>query len=147
METTRRVLLSVLWGSVLIALILILLYENDILSQGKLVGNVKAEYFTSVFMDLLACLFIPLCLWLFRWSVVKRSLQAHKEKALLRWGLFRLLMLCVPMLVCLLLYYFYQNVAFGYLAIIFAICLFFVYPSMSRCLSEIDTENDTNTEK
>ena len=52
----------------------------------------------------------------------------------------RLLMLCVPMIVNTVLYYVFMNVAFGYMGIILFLCLFFVMPTMDRCLSEIKEE-------
>ena len=60
-----------------------------------------------------------------------------REKALLRWGSLRMLMLCVPMVINTLCYYLFMNVAFAYMAIILFICLFLVYPSLDRCYSEI----------
>ncbi|MBQ8712837.1 MAG: hypothetical protein IJ551_08505 [Prevotella sp.] len=57
-----------------------------------------------------------------------------------KWGVLRLIMLEVPMLVNTLLYYAYANTAFGYMAIIIAITLPFVYPSMNRCMAETTEE-------
>ena len=51
-------------------------------------------------------------------------------------------MLTVPMVVNTLLYYLFMNVAFGYLAIILALCIFFVFPSMSRCEAEVGMGGD-----
>ena len=139
MQKTRKVLLGVLWGALIIALVTIVLFECDVIVQGRLAGHVKSEYLSAVVMELLTLVCIPLALWLFRWGVVKRSLREHKEKGLLRWGLLRLLILCGPMLVCVLLYYLYASVSFGYLGIILALCLFFVYPSLGRCMAEIES--------
>ena len=49
-------------------------------------------------------------------------------------------LLLLPLLVNTLLYYMYANVAFGYMAIILVIVLPFVYPSMERCMSEVEAE-------
>ena len=56
----------------------------------------------------------------------------------MKWGTIRLLTLEVPMLVDTLLYYIYMNTTFGYLGIILALCLPFVYPSLSRCEDETE---------
>ena len=53
------------------------------------------------------------------------------------------------------LYYIYMNVAFGYMAIILLLSLYFVLPTMARCEVEIndgtstadDTQADAETEK
>jgi hypothetical protein len=52
--------------------------------------------------------------------------------------LIRLLMLLVPLWADTLLYYLYMNTTFGYLGIILALCLPFVYPSMNRCETETE---------
>ena len=69
---------------------------------------------------------------------VKRQLADGREEALCKWALYRLDMLSVPMFINAVLYYVYQHAAFGYLAIILFLCLFFIYPSMSRCQSELE---------
>ncbi len=62
---------------------------------------------------------------------------------MLKWGLLRLLILEVPMVVNTYLYYIYMNTTFGYLAIILLLCLPFVMPTESRCLAETSEEETT----
>ena len=60
----------------------------------------------------------------------------RKEHALLVWGMLRMLMLCVPVISNLTLYYLFLNPTFAYLALIHVISLMFVYPTMDRCVAE-----------
>ena len=77
---------------------------------------------------------------LFKLRAVAKRLRT--PQALLCLGSLRLAMLTVPMVVNTLLYYLFMNVAFGYLAIILALCIFFVFPSMSRCEAEVGMGGD-----
>ena len=58
-----------------------------------------------------------------------------------RWGIVRLCLLNVPMVINLVCYYLFVGAGFGYLAIILFLSLFFVYPSLSRCYNETDGHN------
>ena len=60
----------------------------------------------------------------------------RKGDALLPLGTARLNMLCLPMLINTFMYYQTMAPAFGYMAIILFLCLFFVYPSVGRCEEE-----------
>jgi hypothetical protein len=69
---------------------------------------------------------------------VRKALAEKKADALLSWGVLRLGLLSVPMILNTLFYYLFMNVAFGYMAIILFLCLFFVVPTMDRCQSEVE---------
>ena len=69
---------------------------------------------------------------------IHQELTTGKAAALRSWGMIRLLMLLVPLWADTLLYYLYMNTTFGYLGIILALCLPFVYPSMNRCETETE---------
>ncbi len=140
MRKTRQILLSLLWGTCAIALVMIILFETDILHQGILHENVKMEYGFSVVMELAALCAIPASIRLFRWKKVTDDLKNHGYQALLSWGLFRLSLLCIPLVLCVLFYYLFAQTSFCYLAIILGICLFFVYPSKERCAQDIAKE-------
>ena len=132
-------MLTTLWGALLVALLVILVYETSIIDQGALAGNAKAEFVTAVILELSALMLIPLVFWLFKWKKVREDMERRKEGALLTWGLLRLLMLCIPMMASILAYYLFVNPTFYYLALILAICLFFVYPSADRCARDMET--------
>ena len=142
MLKTKAILKAILWGALSFSFLLILVYELGWLEEGALVGKARSEYVCSVVMELEALIGIPLALRLFKWKRIERDLQQGKEKALLKWGMLRMLMLCLPMVVDTALYYFFMSPAFGYLAIIHAICLMFVYPSTDRCFAETESKEE-----
>ena len=84
-------------------------------------------------------------LLMFKFARIKSDLVNRKSPALKFWGAVRLFLLGTPLLLNTLLYYAYMKATFGYLALILALCLPFVYPSKDRCLSE--TEDDVAEDK
>ena len=86
---------------------------------------------------LLSLAVVPLSLKLFSMQKVKADLLERKALALKKWGTIRLLMLGVILIGNTLLYYMLgYEPAFGYLAIITALVLPFVVPTMKRCEAE-----------
>ena len=139
MKNVKNTLTVLLWTVLALALIVVVLFETDVLMFGYYAGSgQQAEFLLTTMMELLTLAVIPLALKLFKFKRVHADLVSRKAEALRKWGLLRLLMLLVPLLVNTLLYYAYANVAFGYMAIILVIVLPFVYPSMQRCQSETE---------
>ena len=139
MKNVKNTLTVLLWTVLALALIVVVLFETDVLMFGYYAGSGEhAEFLITSMMELLTLAVIPLSLKLFKFTRVHADLVSRKAEALRKWGLLRLLMLLVPLLVNTLLYYAYANVAFGYMAIILVIVLPFVYPSMERCQSETE---------
>ena len=126
-----------------IALAIVALYELDVLESGVLADSKQTEFVALTVMELtsLAAAFIGLRLFKFR--MIHNELVTNEEPAMLKWGLLRLLILEVPMVVNTYLYYIYMNTTFGYLAIILLLCLPFVMPTESRCLAETSEEETT----
>ena len=139
MKNVKNTLTVLLWTVLALALTVVVLFETDVLMFGYYAGSgEQAEFLLTTMMELLMLAVIPLALKLFKFPRVHADLVSRKAEALRKWGLLRLLMLLVPLLVNTLLYYAYANVAFGYMAIILVIVLPFVYPSMERCQSETE---------
>ena len=139
MKNVKNTLTVLLWTVLALALIVVVLFETDVLMFGYYAGSgEQAEFLLTTMMELLTLAVIPLALKLFKFPRVHADLVSRKAEALRKWGLLRMLMLLVPLLVNTLLYYAYANVAFGYMAIILVIVLPFVYPSMERCQSETE---------
>ena len=136
MFKTTNILLFTLWGMISAALIIILVYETSLSQPGTLADKKRIEFFSAVGMELIALGSIPLALRLFKFKKIAYDLVNRKEHALLQWGLLRMLMLCVPVISNLILYYLFLNPTFAYLALIHAISLMFVYPTMDRCIAE-----------
>ena len=122
------------------ALAIVLLYECGVLKSGSLADDKQTEFAAMTVMELASLVGAFLGLRLFKFSKIHAELVARKEPALLKWGMLRLLILEVPMVVNTYLYYIYMNPTFGYLAIILLLCLPFVFPSQDRCVDETTEE-------
>ena len=99
------------------------------------------EFVLTALMEILSLGAAFLGLRLFKFQAIHRDLVSRKEPAMWKWGMTRLLILQVPMVINTLLYYIYMNTTFGYLGIILLLCLPFVFPSLSRCLAETTEES------
>lgn len=142
MERTAYLLKVLFWTTIMVALVIVVLYETDVLVPGLWADDKRLDFFMTVAVELYVIVSVPLSLRLFKFSGVRRRLCEHKERALLPWGIFRILMLGGAMVVSTILYYLFLNVSFGYLAIILLISMVFVYPSLERCVSETTPKKD-----
>lgn len=138
LKFSQRILLINFWVLLLAAILMVLLYETEMLVPGTLLFSSDFVFLMQVIMEFLTIAVIPLALKLFAFKAVKRKLVNGKGSALLPWGTARINMLCLPMLVNTFMYYQTISPAFGYMAIILFLCVFFVYPSMARCVSETE---------
>ena len=145
MNKTRKLLKPFFIVSLLVAMALIVLFETDTLLVGGLSDEKQSEFLLVTLMELVTLGGVFLALRLFKFEAVHRDLVTREAPALLKWGMIRLALLLVPMLVNTLLYYIYMNTTFGYMAIIQFLCLPFVFPSAGRCLAET-TEEEVNSE-
>jgi hypothetical protein len=123
-----------------LTLIVIVLYETNILESGIMAEEKQSEFILTALMELVSLGAAFLGLRLFRFKAVHNDLVSRQEPAMMKWGTIRLLTLEVPMLADTLLYYIYMNTTFGYLAIMLLLCLPFVFPSLNRCLAETASE-------
>lgn len=139
MKHTQKLLMTIFLTSIAVGLVIVVLFENDLLPCGIMISDDKSvEFVVATIMELLTICVIPVALKLFRFKRISKLLTS--AEALSKWGTIRLLMLCVPMIVNTVFYYMFMNVAFGYMGIIIFLCLFFVVPTKERCRSEIRTE-------
>lgn len=138
MKKTRNILMTLFWSGIVVAVLLAVLFETGLLPKAEWQTFASQEVMTRMTMELVALAMIPLSLYMFKFGHIHNDLLKRKEKALLCWGVLRLLMLLLPMVVNTLLYYMFMQTTYGYMAIILLICLPFVYPSLGRC--KADTE-------
>jgi hypothetical protein len=68
-----------------------------------------------------------------KFKKIEADLQERHEEALLKWGVLRLSMLEVPLILNTICYYLFLNTSFGYMAIILLLCMAFVYPTKEKC--------------
>ena len=121
---------------VAVALAIVAIYELGLLESGVLADSKQTEFVAMTVMELTSIGAAFIGLRLFKFHMIHDELVCLKESAMLKWGMLRLLILEVPMVVNTYLYYMYMNATFGYLAIILLLTLPFVMPTESRCIDE-----------
>ena len=132
MNKTINLLRTVLIANVGLAVMVAALYELDILPSGMLAGRAQDEFLSTISMELLTIVLIPVALRLFKTKDVERRLDEGDVKAFRKWSLVRILMITVPLVLNTLLYYNFMNTTFGYMALIQLICLPFIYPAARK---------------
>ncbi len=141
-KQVQRILMTNFFFMVIVALLLVALYETEILEPTDMASDATLMFGILTMMELITIIVIPLALKMFSLKAVHRKLVLRKGDALLPWGTARINMLCLPMLINTFMYYQTMSPAFGYMAIILMLCLFFVYPSIGRCEEETSEENN-----
>ena len=138
MKETKNQLMSVFVSGTVLPLMIVCIYETEVVVPGLLATDKQSEFLLTFLMELmtLGCAF--LALRLFKFEKIHQELISGKAVALRKWGVVRLVMLLLPLWADTLLYYLYMNTTFGYLGIILVLCLPFVYPSESRCEAETE---------
>ena len=140
MKSISKRLVVIYMSLAAIALAIIILYETDILEAGVMEEQKQLEFILTAMMELISLGAAFMGLRLFKFKTVHNDLVNRQEPAMWKWGVIRLLILEVPMVIDTLLYYIYMNTTFGYLAVMLLLCLPFVFPSVNRCLAETSEE-------
>ena len=140
MKETRNQLMAFFVFAIVFALAAVVAYETGFMESCLFAERKTSEFIFVALMELLTLGGVFLALRLFKFNKVHDDLVAKKEHALFKWGLLRLALILIPMVGNTYLYYMFMNTTFGYLAIIQLLSLPFVYPSMSRCKSEVEAE-------
>ena len=135
---------KVFWAYLAIAMMLLVLCETDLLDISILAGYERMEYISAVVMELIMLITIPRALFVVRMSVLRKWITSDSVRINTRYDLFanlRMLVLALPMILNLVFYYaFGNNPTFGYMAVIYFICMFLVYPSEARYESETNKQ-------
>lgn len=139
MKKTRYMLTAAFAAAVAAFLAVVLLFETGALSGGGLAAEAGAEYAARMVMELSVLVCIPLALRLFRFGRVQGALSAGGSRALASWGLLRIVLLGLPLVLNILFYYLFGQSTYGYISLIFLVSMVFVYPDRKRC--ENETQN------
>lgn len=140
MKKVSKQLTTFYFAQVILAVVIVVLFETDVLPVGVKAVDKQSEFVWTALMEIVSLGAAFLGLRLFKFKLVHDDLVARKESAMWKWGMTRLLILEVPMVINTLLYYIYMNTTFGYLGIMLLLCMPFVYPSMNRCIAETTEE-------
>ena len=138
MKKVSKQLLTFYIAQIVIALVFIVLFETDTLPVGVKADDKQSEFVLTALMEIISLGAAFLGLRLFKFKPIHNDLVNRKATAMWKWGMTRLIILEAPMVINTLLYYIYMNTTFGYLGIILLLCLPFVFPSLSRCESEVN---------
>ena len=144
MEKVSSILKKLFYGILAVALLIVVVFETGLLTPGSLGGDKAAEFPILTAMELLTVCLIPFSLYLFRVKSVRQNLLAAPAQSMLTWGFVRMAMLVFLLVVNGVCYYLYMNALFGYMAIIAAISMLFIYPSIGRCKEETSSNDDEN---
>ena len=131
MKDILKLLPLIYWLSVAICVLMVVVYENELLLPGWLAVDKQYDFLASTIMECLTICCIPVAFRLFKFSIPGSTIK-HNAEGYVRWALVRLALFVVPMMV--------MNVAFGYMAIIDMLCLLLVYPTRARYLYETGQE-------
>ena len=100
MNKVKTTLTVLLWTFIALALAVVVLFESGTLEFGYYAASSEqAEFLLTTLMELLTLAVIPLALRLFKFKMVHDELLQRQFAGLMKWGLLRLLMLIVPLLV------------------------------------------------
>lgn len=149
MKAQINQLLKILRGMYLmlwiLPILLCVLYETGILTDGIFCGDARMEYMLQTVCILLTICLIPLSLRLFNLNLVKHIKELPLEEALKsyrRWSEIRLLLLCVPVLLNTSFYYLTLNTTGVFCASMVLIASFFCLPTESRIINELDLPDE-----
>lgn len=139
---------TLFWGILGVATLVAVLFETEVLSASLWSEQPTAEFICRCTMEVVTIGGIYLALRLFKFQRIHADLVARKEPALKKWGTLRLLLIELPGLINTILYYMFMQATYGYMAIIAVLCLPFVYPTLGRCMDEVEelpaTEENNN---
>lgn len=97
LKLVQRYLMLNFWVMVGVCLLIVVLYETEVLLPLEQFDNPQLEFFLQVVMEFASIIVIPVALKLFSIPSVRHRLLEHKGSALITWGTARIQMLCVPM--------------------------------------------------
>ena len=146
MKKVSKQLTAFYIAQIVIALVIIVLFETDVLPTGIKADDKQSDFVLTAMMEIISLGAAFFGLRLFKFKAIHNDLVSRKETAMWKWGMARLIILEAPMVINTLLYYIYMNTTYGYLGIMLLLCLPFVFPSTGRCLAET-TEEEVNSEK
>lgn len=144
MQKTRKKLWAACIISLTLSLLIVLLFEMQLIEEGLLLSeDGTLQFAVQSLMTIVLFVTIPCALYLFRWEKVAQNLKCCREKALIKWGTCRMMLLCLPMTLNVLFYYLFGlSVGFFYMAVIYVLSLVFILPTKGRCENECQVYNE-----
>lgn len=145
LKQTQRALMAVYIGMMSFAIIWVGLCE---LTTPNFIGLLQKEteilFICQIVFQIGTLALIPLALRLFKFRKIHDEIindETPNHAKLLVYGMLRMDMLHLPMIINLMLYYFFMVPGFGYMAIVLFLSSLFIVPTMKRCEAEV-TESE-----
>ena len=135
---------SLMWIIVLAAVVL---YESDVIPQGMWVDDARLAYLMQVLGILMTVGVIPLSVYMFKVILTRRIRRLSLLEALKsyrRWSEARLILLLIPLLFDVFIYYSILDTAGLLCAAMMILASLFCVPSRKRLLSELDLKTTEN---
>lgn len=124
-----------------LCILLVVLYEANVLPQGIWAGEARMEYVLEVIAVLMTIVLIPVSLRMFKLSLVRYVRQLSLEAALRsyrRWSEVRMAMLLAPALFNFSVYYWTMDTTTLLCGCMVLIASLFCVPGRKRLLVELD---------
>ena len=144
--TCLKIEYALFWA---LLLLLVTLYEFEVLQEGALIDEPQTEYMVKAAGILLAVTLIPLSLRLFSLSMVQSVQHRPLQEALVsyrRWCEIRLGLLLVPALINLSVYYWTLDNTGLLCAAMVLMASFFCVPGEKRLRMELNLDTDEKEE-
>lgn len=145
LKQTQRALMAVYIGMMSFAIIWVGLCE---LTTPNFIGLLQKEteilFICQIVFQIGTLALVPLALRLFKFRKIHDEIindETPNHAKLLVYGMLRMDMLHLPMIINLVLYYFFMVPGFGYMAIVLFLSSLFIVPTMKRCEAEV-TESE-----
>ncbi len=114
------------------SLLLMLLFETGVISDGWMAVEKQTEFVAATVMVLVTMGCAPLSLRFLHFKRVAEAVESGRWNAQGNVFVVRLLLLGIPMFANTLLYYAFMSPRFGYMAIILLLCMLCIYPSVDN---------------
>lgn len=145
LKQTQRALMAVYIGMMSFAIIWVGLCE---LTTPNFIGLLQKEteilFICQIVFQIGTLALVPLALRLFKFRKIHDEIindETPNHAKLLVYGMLRMDMLHLPMIINLMLYYFFMIPGFGYMAIVLFLSSLFIVPTLKRCEAEV-TESE-----
>lgn len=145
LKQTQRALMAVYIGMMSFAIIWVGLCE---LTTPNFIGLLQKEteilFICQIVFQIGTLALVSLALRLFKFRKIHDEIindETPNHAKLLVYGMLRMDMLHLPMIINLMLYYFFMVPGFGYMAIVLFLSSLFIVPTLKRCEAEV-TESE-----
>lgn len=145
LKQTQHALMAVYIGMMTLALAWVAICEFQApVFVGQWQNETEMLFICQIVFQIGTLALVPLALRLFKFRKIHDEIindETPNHAKLLVYGMLRMDMLHLPMIINLVLYYFFMVPGFGYMAIVLFLSSLFIVPTLKRCEAEV-TESE-----